>query len=207
MDAWVWVVIGVAAVLVLVLGGWGIVSSKRRRGLRERFGPEYERLMAERGDRRQTESELRARQEHREQLDIRPLDAAVRDRYALAWRQIQTRFVDDPALSVKEADQLVTDVMRDRGYPIEDFDQRSADISVDYPTVVENYRAAQAISDRSAEGRAETEDLRQAMVHYRSLFSELLGTGDGNTAGPDADERDASADADSGEPPVAGGKE
>jgi hypothetical protein len=189
MDAWVWVVIGVAALLVLVLGGWGIVSSNRRTQLRERFGPEYERLMEERGDRRQTESELRARQERREQLDIRPLEAEVRDGYALTWRQIQTRFVDDPALSVKEADQLVTDVMRDRGYPIEDFDQRSADISVDYPIVVENYRAAQAISLRSAEGQAETEELRQAMVHYRSLFSELLGPGDGNAAGPDADER------------------
>ena len=182
MDAWVWVVITVAVVALVVIGGWSLLAGRRRRQLQERFGPEYERLMAERGDRRETESELLARQKRREQLDIRPLDPTVRDRYAIAWREVQARFVDDPAVAVKEASGLVTDVMRNRGYPIEDFDQRSADISVDYPLVVENYRAAQAISLRNEEGRAGTEDLRQAMVHYRSLFGNLLDVGDGDEA-------------------------
>lgn len=179
MDAWVWIVIVAAAVAVVAIVGWSLATSRRRTQLRDRFGPEYERLMAERGDQRETESELLDRQKRREEMDIRPLDPATRDRYAIAWREIQARFVDDPRVAVKQASGLVTDVMQERGYPTEDFDQRSADISVDYPLVVENYRAAQAITLRSEEGQAGTEDLRQAMVHYRSLFSGLLETGDG----------------------------
>lgn len=189
MDTWVWVVIAAAVVVLLVVGGWSLLTSRRRKQLQERFGPEYERLMAERGDRRETESELLARQERREQMDIRPLNPAQRDTYAIGWREIQARFVDDPADSVKEADRLVTEVMRTRGYPIEDFDQRSADISVDYPVVVENYRAAQVISLQNEEGRAGTEDLRQAMVHYRSLFRGLLDLGDGEEAKIEVDRR------------------
>ena len=201
MDAWVWVVIGAAVLLLVVLGGWTVATSRRRTQLRERFGPEYERLMGERGDRRETESELLARQKRREELDIRPLDPAARDRYAIAWREIQARFVDDPTVAVKEASGLVTDVMRERGYPTEDFDQRSADISVDYPVVVENYRAAQAITLRSEEGQAGTEDLRQAMVHYRSLFSSLLETDEGQDD-TDVVERDDDRELESRENPA-----
>jgi hypothetical protein len=201
MDVWVWVVIA-AAVLVLVVGVWMLAARRRRTQLRERFGPEYERLLAERGDRREAESELTGRQKRREEMDIRPLDPAARDNYAIAWREIQARFVDGPSVAVKDADGLVTEVMRDRGYPIEDFDQRSADISVDYPVVVENYRAAQAITLRNEEGRASTEDLRQAMVHYRSLFSSLLGVDDGNDADTDVDRRDDAVDVESRENPA-----
>jgi hypothetical protein len=201
MDAWVWVVIA-AAVLVLAVGVWTLVASRRRTQLRERFGPEYERLLAERGDRREAESELLGRQKRREEMDIRPLDPSARDNYAIAWREIQARFVDGPAVAVKEANGLVTEVMRDRGYPIEDFDQRSADISVDYPVVVENYRAAQAITLRNEEGKASTEDLRQAMVHYRSLFSSLLDVDDGNDADIDDDRRDDAVDVESRENPA-----
>jgi hypothetical protein len=201
MDAWVWVVIA-AAVLVLAVGVWTLVASRRRTQLRERFGPEYERLLAERGDRGEAESELLDRQKRREEMDIRPLDPSARDNYAIAWREIQARFVDGPAVAVKEANGLVTEVMRDRGYPIEDFDQRSADISVDYPVVVENYRAAQAITLRNEEGRASTEDLRQAMVHYRSLFSSLLDVDDGNDADIDDDRRDDAVDVESRENPT-----
>lgn len=199
MDAWVWVVIA-AAVLVLAVGVWTLVASRRRTQLRERFGPEYERLLAERGDRREAESELLGRQKRREEMDIRPLDPSARDNYAIAWREIQARFVDGPAVAAKEANGLVTEVMRDRGYPIEDFDQRSADISVDYPVVVENYRAAQAITLRNKEGRASTEDLRQAMVHYRSLFSSLLDVDD--DADTDVDRRDDAVDVESRENPA-----
>jgi hypothetical protein len=191
MDAWVWVVVAAAVVVLLVVGGWSLAAGKRRRQLQERFGPEYERVTAESGDRRDAESELLARQKRREQLEIRPLDPDARDRYAIAWREIQARFVDDPVVAVKEADGLVTDVMRNRGYPIEDFDQRAADISVDYPVVVENYRAAQVITLRNEEGRAGTEDLRQAMVHYRSLFRGLLDIANGEEADPEARRQDA----------------
>lgn len=201
MDAWVWVVIVAAVVALVAIGGWSLAASRRRTQLRERFGPEYERLIAERGDRRETESELLARQKRREEMDIRPLDPAARDRYAIAWREIQARFVDDPTVAVKEASGLVTDVMRERGYPTEDFDQRSADISVDYPVVVENYRAAQAITLRSEEGQAGTEDLRQAMVHYRSLFSSLLETGE-EEDGTDVAGRDEVPDMESRENPA-----
>ena len=201
MDAWVWVVIA-AAVLVLVVGVWTLAAWRRRTQLREQFGPEYERLLAERGDRREAESELLGRQKRREEMDIRPLDPSARDNYAIAWREIQARFVDGPAVAVKEANGLVTEVMRDRGYPIEDFDQRSADISVDYPVVVENYRAAQTITLRNEEGRASTEDLRQAMVHYRSLFSSLLDVDDGNETDTDVDRRDDAVDVESRENPA-----
>jgi hypothetical protein len=201
MDAWVWVVIA-AAVLVLAVGVWTLAAWRRRTQLRERFGPEYERLLAERGDRREAESELLGRQKRREEMDIHPLDPSARDNYAIAWREIQARFVDGPAVAVKEANGLVTEVMRDRGYPIEDFDQRSADISVDYPVVVENYRAAQAITLRNEEGKASTEDLRQAMVHYRSLFSSLLDVDDGNDADIDDDRRDDAVDVESRENPA-----
>lgn len=175
MPTWAWIIIGVVAALV-VIGAIAAVWARQRRtaGLRERFGPEYERTVAERDKRREAERELADRERKREQLDIVPLSAEARAKYSDSWRNVQTRFVDDPAGTVGDADRLVTDVMRERGYPIDDFDQRAADISVDHPEVVENYRAAHSIYVNHERGGANTEDLRQAFVHYRALFEELL---------------------------------
>jgi len=137
-------------------------------------GPEYDRAVAESGSRRGATSELRQREKRRQELDIAPLSAAASERYAQQWQVAQARFVDQPGDAVREADVLVVSVMGERGYPMEDFEQRSADISVDHPRLVDNYRAAHAISMANNQEKASTEDLRQAMIHYRSLFDELL---------------------------------
>ena len=186
MDTWLWILIIAAAVLVVLIAAWAVGRSRRTRQLREGFGPEYERTVDERG-RRQAESELAERQERREKLDIRPLTTAARDRFLERWRTTQERFVDEPEGAVSDADRLVTEVMRERGYPVDDFEQRAADVSVDHPELVENYRAAHDISRRSRDGQASTEDLRQAMVHYRSLFEELLETRESETPGARTD--------------------
>ncbi len=174
MPAWVWIVIAVAVIVVIAVVAWAIASRKRSERLRSRFGPEYDRTMTEADSRRRAESELEARRKRREELDIRPLTPASRQRYADEWRTVQARFVDDPGGAVGQADALVIQVMAERGYPMEDFGQRAADISVDHPRVVEDYRAAHGISMANDHGRASTEDLRQAIVHYRSLFEDLL---------------------------------
>jgi len=182
MPGWGWILIVVAAVVLIAIIAWAAARSRRSKRLQEGFGPEYERTVGRSGDRRAAESELEARRERREELDIRALQPAARERYVSAWHQAQARFVDAPADALTEADSLVTSVMAERGYPMEDFDQRSADVSVDHPTVVENYRAAHAISTASGRGQASTEDMRQAMVHYRALFEELVDGGtDGGT--------------------------
>lgn len=182
MDAWVWVVIAVAAIVVIGLLAWAATRKRRTDQLRDRFGPEYERTVGEAGDRRTAESDLLDRQKRREELDIRPLQPAARERYTTSWQETQRRFVDAPADAVREADALVSQVMRERGYPIDDFEQRAADISVDHPHLVENYRSARAIAERSGSGKAGTEDLRQALVHYRALFDELLEPNDSDRA-------------------------
>jgi hypothetical protein len=164
-------------VVVVLLVALAVLLAQRRRseGLRQRFGPEYERTMARAGDRRAAESELAAREQRRQEYSIVPLDPAVQSGYQQEWRATQARFVDDPAGATRDADQLVTRVMRDRGYPVEDdFERQAADVSVDHPRVVENYRAAHAVYGANEQGLASTDDLRQAFVHYRSLFSELL---------------------------------
>ena len=167
--------VAVLIVVVVVLAVL-LMRSRRSHRLQEEFGPEYERAVDERGDRREAEAELAERRERRSQFDIRPLDPAERTRFAGRWSAVQSRFVDDPKSALGEADELVTEVMSERGYPVSDeFDQRAADISVDHPVVVEHYRAAHAISLRATAGDASTEDLRQAMVHFRALFDELLG--------------------------------
>jgi len=182
MPGWGWILIVVAAVVLIAIIAWAAARSRRSKQLQEGFGPEYERTVERSGDRRAAESELEARRERREELDIRALQPAARERYVSAWHQTQARFVDAPADALTEADSLVTSVMAERGYPMEDFDQRAADVSVDHPTVVENYRAAHAISTASGRGQASTEDMRQAMVHYRALFEELVDGGtDGGT--------------------------
>jgi hypothetical protein len=174
MSTWVWIVIAVAAALVLLLVLWSATRRRRTTQLRGRFGPEYDRTIEAADGRRHAERELREREEHRSRLDIRPLKPEARDRYRDEWKTIQSRFVDDPNTAVGQADLLVQDVMRERGYPTDDFEQRVGDISVDHPHVAEHYREAHKVAVARERGQANTEDLRQSLVHYRSLFDELL---------------------------------
>ena len=168
----------VIVVVVVIIALLAVVVARRRRseGLQTRFGPEYPRTVARAGDRRAAEAQLAEREQRHRQLEIVELEPAARARYLEAWRAAQGRFVDDPATAIREADALVTEVLGERGYPVEDFEQQADDISVDHPDVVENYRAAQVLALANDQGLASTEDLRQAFVHYRSLFAELLGT-------------------------------
>jgi FtsZ-interacting cell division protein ZipA len=167
----------IVVIAVIAVAGILFFAMRRRRSqnLRERFGPEYDRVVKQQGDPRKAEGVLEFREKRREKFTIRPLAAADRSSFALRWNEVQSRFVDDPRGAVTVAESLVSEVMQARGYPIGVFEQRAADISVDYPVVVENYRAAHAIAQRHSAGQASTEDLRQAMVHYRKLFQELLG--------------------------------
>jgi hypothetical protein len=174
MPSWGWVLIAIGIVVVLALVAWSALSARRRRGLQERFGPEYDRTVADAPSRREAESELTERQKRRDELEIRPLAPESRDRYASRWHNTQARFVDEPEEAVGEADGLIQEVMRERGYPVEDFDQRASDLSVDHPEVISNYRAAHGISVANERGNATTDDLRTAMQHYRALFVELL---------------------------------
>jgi hypothetical protein len=164
----------VVGVLLLAAVGFVLWQRRRTEELRTRYGPEYERAVQTTGDQRRAESELLRREERVKHLDIRPLAAEERTRFAGDWRTVQSRFVDDPRGAVSEADRLVEDTMKVRGYPISDFDQQAADLSVHHPRVVENYRAARDIARRHRRGEASTEDLRQAMVYYRELFVDLL---------------------------------
>jgi hypothetical protein len=176
MDTALIIAIVVVAVLVLLaIGAYTMMRRRETSRLRERFGPEYERTVEEAGGRRDAERELSERTQRVEKLHLREIEPDQRSAFAEAWRSTQTRFVDDPAKAIDEADSLVQRVMDSRGYPISNFEQQAADISVDHPEVVTNYRAAHALAMNSAHGEATTEDLRQAMVHYRALFSELLG--------------------------------
>ena len=145
MDTWVWIVIAAAAVVALLLVFAFAARTRRRTALKERFGPEYDRTVETTGDRRRAETKLRERQERYEELDVRDLTPAARDRYFDEWRIVQARFVDDPASAVGDADRLVQQVMRERGYPVDDFDTRAEAISVDHPHLVEHYRAAHGV--------------------------------------------------------------
>jgi len=175
MATWIWVIIAIAAVLVIAALVWQATSKRRTAQLRGQFGPEYDRTVDDRDSRREAEADLRSRVERRRELDIRPLAPATRERYARSWEVVQAEFVDDPSGAIAGADRLVSSVMADRGYPMEDFDQRASDVSVDHPHVVEHYHAAHAIAVDSRNGSATTEQLRQGMQHYRALFDELLG--------------------------------
>ncbi len=169
-----WVLLAVVIVLLVVIGIL-LARQQRSRKLQENFGPEYGRVVAERGDQRSAEDELAGRRERVSQFEIRPLESAARDRYVERWATVQRSFVDDPRGAVGEAHTLVQQVMHERGYPVDDdFEQRSADISVNHPDVVENYRAAHAISVAAGNGKANTEQLRKSMVHFRALFDDLL---------------------------------
>lgn len=174
MDTWMIVVIVVAVIVVVAIAAWAMTQRRRRAALQGRFGDEYDRTLEQHGDRRAAERALEERVERREQLHIRPLDDETRNRYAEQWRQIQARFVDTPGEAVLSADLLVSEVMRERGYPVEDFDQQADLVSVDHPDVVNNYRHGHEIFVRHRAGEAKTEDLREAMLSYRSLFDELL---------------------------------
>lgn len=169
--------IAVLILIVVVIGAVIVYLLERRRTvrLRARFGEtEYERAVVEKGDRRHAEAQLAERTKRVESFHLRALSAADRARLIAAWEQVQARFVDAPAGAVSEADQLLGDVMATRGYPVGDFEQRAADISVDHPVVTQNYRAAHAIALTHASGQASTEDLRRAMIHYRALFEDLV---------------------------------
>lgn len=170
-------VVAVVVVVVVVLAvAWFAMQQRRRHELRERFGPEYDRAVDEYGAPHKADAALEARAERVEQLHIRSLSPEQSARYGESWRAVQARFVDDPEHAIDEADHLVMEVMEARGYPMGSFEQRAADISVNHPRVVEHYRAAHSIATQTARGDATTEDMRQAMVHFRSLFEELIET-------------------------------
>lgn len=178
MPVWSWFFIaaGVLIALTLVLIAVLSVTNRRKtRRLKEHFGTEYERTVDDVGDQRAAEQELVARERKRKKLDIVELSPAAHQRYAQQWTEVQRSFVDDPGEAVGYADRLVTEVMRERGYPVNDFDQRASDISVDHPDTVEHYRAAHALHLAQEEADIGTEAQRQAFVHYRALFEQLLG--------------------------------
>ena len=178
MDTWVWIVIVIAAIVVIGLLGYYATQVRQRKQLQEGFGPEYDRTVAEAPSKGEAEAELRERQKRYEEFDLQPLDEGERRRYLREWEATQSRFVDDPPAAIGDADRLIQQVMRDRGYPVDKFDQRAADLSVEHPKVVDNYRAGHEIATANSRGEASTEDLRQALVHYRVLFEELTVAGD-----------------------------
>jgi hypothetical protein len=185
MDTATWVLI-VCAVVFLMAAGAGLWLSYRQRQherLRRQFGPEYERAVGEYGDTRAAEESLRSRQRRVEKLRVRPLAKEERARFGARWSDAQARFVEDPRGAVQQAQSLNDDVMRVRGFPLGDFDQRAADISVQHPYVVESYRSASTIAERAESGDADTEQLRQAFVHFRTLFRELTNVGGGALPG------------------------
>ena len=161
-------------VLLLIAVAWAVTRQRTSSRLRKRFGPEYDRLLAEHGNRARVESELKAREKRVRRLTIMPLSPADATRFSEEWRTLQGRFVDNPKGVVAQADRLVRDLMIKRGYPMEDFEHRAADISVHHPELVETYRLAQVIAARDQRGEATTEDLRKAVVYYRAMFDELL---------------------------------
>jgi UTP-glucose-1-phosphate uridylyltransferase len=168
----VFVVLGIIG----AIAGLVFVSRRRAKQLHDHFGPEYEHTVQTMGGEKKAQSELEERQKHVEALDIRPLSASERERYLADWAAVQSKFVDEPGQAIVAADRLIMEVMQVRAYPVSDFEQRAADISVTYPALVSNYRAAREIAIKNEQHQADTEELRQAMIHYRSLFEELLGT-------------------------------
>jgi len=173
------VILGVVIVAAIV--ALYFLRQERSKKLRTRFGPEYEHAVQQYGGQTKAEDALIARQKRLEKAHIKSLSHPERERFAVQWHDVQSEFVDDPARSIADADRLVSEVMTARGYPMLEFENRAEDLSVDYPHVVRNYRAAHAIAARHEKGQASTEDLRQALVYYRDLFDELL---EAHVAGP-----------------------
>ncbi len=179
MDTWVWIVIAVVAVVVVGAIAASIARKRRSEQLQDRFGPEYERAVEDTGDRRDAERELRDREKRHEELEIEPLSEAARQRYADEWQRVQAQFVDQPEEAVRSADRLVQQAMGERGYPVDDgdFEARAATLSVEHGDVVQDFRQGHDLWQQYDRGEGSTEDLRQAMVHYRSLFERLLEGG------------------------------
>lgn len=170
-----WIILaGIAVLLLIALAWWFLYQKKQSKRLQQRFGPEYGLAVDGLGSRTKAESELKEREKRVEHLHILVLEPAEAARFSEAWRALQGRFVDNPKDAVVQADRLVRELMQKRGYPMGDFEHRASDISVNHPTVVANYRAAQIIAESSKRGEADTEALRKAVVHYRALFDELL---------------------------------
>jgi hypothetical protein len=167
MPYWVWIIIGVVVVVVLVLLVVTLLQRNRTTALKRRFGPEYDRTVSDAGQ-REGETILRTRERQRDRLDIRPLDPAHREQFVVQWRDIQHTFVDQPSRAVRDASALLTEVMARRGYPVDNFDERAELISVDHPRLVQDYRVAQAIRERNSRNEATTEELREALLRYRS---------------------------------------
>jgi hypothetical protein len=186
-------VLVIIIVVVLLLIGLAVVMN-RRRALRQRFGPEYDRVVESADDRRAAERELRERERRHAELELRPLDPASRERYATSWEEIQVRFVDSPEQAVGEADELVTRLIAERGYPTGDYDDQLSHLSVEHSRTLDHYRQAHDINERNARGEATTEQLRQAFVHYRALFADLLGTEPDRLAGSTTHDSDATPD-------------
>jgi len=174
METGITIALVIAAVITIGVVVWFVVRGKRSKHLKQHFGPEYDRTVRHSGSREKAEAELREREKRVRKFDIVDLSPSDRRRYQDSWAIVQGRFVDDPKTAVEEANRLIQEVMQRRGYPVIDFDQSAADLSVDYPVVVENYRAAYQIAVRNERGMADTEELRQALVYYRALFRELL---------------------------------
>jgi hypothetical protein len=168
------IVLVIALVAVCAVAGWLFYQKKQSERLQTRFGPEYDRALSEHHNHQEAERDLKERAERVEHLDIRALSRDERDDFAARWQRAQACFVDDPNRATDDADELVGEVMAARGYPVGDFEQRAADVSVNHPRVVEHYRVAHTIALRNARGDADTEQLRQALVHFRALFEDLL---------------------------------
>jgi hypothetical protein len=175
MSPVIWIVI-VVIILIVAFAAWRYTQQRQTEAVRERFGPEYDRTVQQQGgDERKAASALKERQERVESVEIHPLSTEDRERYTEQWKSIQSQFVDDPAGAVGRADALITDAMTTIGYPVDQFEQREEAVSVKYPEVADNYRTAHEIAQRQTNGDATTEDLREAMVLYRSLFERLVG--------------------------------
>ncbi len=176
MDTNITLAVGAVLVLAVVIGAvWLIARNARSRKLRDRYGDEYDRTMQAAGGRREAEKELHEREKRVHAFTLTPLTPEDRSRFSTAWRDVEAAFVSNPAGAVARADELLTNVMAVRGYPMADFEQRAADLSVDHAEVVTNYRAGHDIAVRRSQGPGETEALRQAMIHYRALFEDLVG--------------------------------
>jgi hypothetical protein len=170
------VIVLVIVLLVLAVVAVLAVRATRRRRLQSTFGPEYDRVVADTGNRADAEKELQERQKRHAELELKELSPEASARYRESWEEVQIQFVDNPSEAVKTADELVTSLIAERGYPTGEYDDRLADLSVEHASTLQHYRDAHEISDRSRDGSAATEDLRQALVHYRVLFADLLGT-------------------------------
>ena len=175
MTQTAYIVVGIIVIAALIVGAFLWSRRARSAHLRDAFGPEYDRAVEARGDRAKAEADLAERESRVKKLDIRPLRAAERSEFTDRWNDVQARFVDDPARAVAFADALIGDVMKARGYPVSDSTSARGDISVDHPVVVEHYHKAHDIAVRDERGEASTEDLRQAMIHFRALFDDLVG--------------------------------